>query len=98
MREMCNDGVWTKPSIGEWDERLKLQLKIAYTEFKLWCRRNHIKCSQSVLTPRKLSLRAKKGGAVLKAKAYNCLVVCAWLSSVAQRTLGLRSNIMIDTL
>jgi len=86
LSELCSERCfgWYR-EIGEWAERLRLQLQVAFIEFVKWQATHNRRCTQKRFTPARLCLKRKVDAPILKAKAYNCIVVSEWLSDVCMQ-------------
>lgn len=81
--ELCDEGKFgVVDAPGGWEFRLGAQLSVAYSDFAVWCTRNHSEHTIKSFGVRKLSmLTLNFSWPSLKGKAHNCLVVTRWLSA-----------------
>ena len=83
LYELVCEGYWVGCNdVGVWKVRLALRLGRAYQDFKRWQRRTRKHCSQSKFKVSSLSMSRLRDLPTLKAKAFNCLVVVAWLAEL----------------
>ncbi|MCP4238933.1 MAG: hypothetical protein GY772_00030 [bacterium] len=83
MITLCELGLWGRFGHGDKVSKLNAQLRCAYTEFRGWCRRNNVRCSQPEFTAASMN----RGDTPhtfpeFKAKAMNTRWVTAWLAEV----------------
>ena len=80
--ELCEENVWPLPAgiTSRWEERLALQLGLAYSEFRNWCKKERVRATQRKFTPARLNMSSLTSWPCLKAKAANCLKVQSWLA------------------
>ena len=78
---------------GAWDVKMSIELKRGFAAFKQFQRASpDRRCSQPLFTPRRLSLIRKSDVPVLKAKAFNCVIVMKWIASVCVDIAASSSN------
>ena len=68
-----------------WKERLAVQLKLAFHEFKEWCKDARVQARGKTFTPARLSLKNKHDKPELKVKAHCALVIVEWLADVCSK-------------
>ena len=80
--ELCEENVWQLPAgiTNRWEERLALQLDLAYVDFRKWCNDFSTSATQPKFTPSRLNMKSLMSWPCLKAKASNCLKVQSWLA------------------
>ena len=84
LKELADSGVYgTFDDIGPWEERLDAQLAVAYVKFCDWAGQKGMGHSHPKFTHLQLTLKRKTSEPILKTKAKNCVVVCAWIASEA---------------
>ena len=54
---------------------MALQLGLAYSEFRNWCKKERVRATQQKFTPARLNMFSLLSWPCLKAKASNCLKV-----------------------
>ena len=83
MVELLLADWWAAPAGGEWRVRATVQLRTAYRDYTMFCRREAIKESQPKLTLARLNITTSLANEPLfKAKAANTMIVLRWLSTV----------------
>lgn len=81
--ELCEEGHFgMHAGIGDWKSRLARQLTTAYQNFREYGREHRVVSSQPCFTVPRLSMVNKASWPMLKAKAWNCMCVIAWLAAV----------------
>ena len=83
--QLARAGVWGMPDRGPWAGRLTIQLRQAYFNFKLFCKRRAISTRQTCFPPLRLSLKTLHDWAELKTKAMSCIHVVMWLAEATSR-------------
>lgn len=85
MADLCIEGWWgLHNDVKDWKVRMGLQLSSAYEDFRLFCRRHRITCSQPRFTVSRLSMTCRKTIPMLKCKAWNAICICEWLCEVCK--------------
>ena len=74
---------WAAPAGGEWRVRATVQLRTAYRDYTMFCRREAIQESQPKFTLARLNITTSLANEPLfKAKAANTMIVLRWLRTV----------------
>ena len=83
MVELLLANWWAAPAGGEWRVRATVQLRTAYRDYTMFCRRKAIQESQPKFTLARLNITTSLANEPLfKAKAANTMIVLRWLSTV----------------
>jgi hypothetical protein len=84
--ELRNEGEFGHfRDVGEWKPKLQLQLAANHCHFVRFCKERHLTSSQGVFTVSTLSMSKKRDHPVLKAKAYNGLLIIDRLADRCQK-------------
>ena len=81
LKDLCDEQVWGDGGgSGGWVQILRIQLAVAFSDFKTFASERKLTHSHKRFTPLRLSLTSLSSFPLLKGKAHNILVVQAWLS------------------
>ena len=92
--ELCNIRYFEQApgNFTTWQERLQVQLSVAFLNFKEYLTRNGQRSNQKKFTVRMLSKTRLEDIPYLKAKASNAMMVCDWLSEATAQQASLRPS------
>ena len=80
--EICDAGAFGFMDIGNWEQRLDMQMKAAHAEFVTWAKSFKEDHRVRSFTRAKFSMFVKSTSwPAYKGKGHNCLVICRWLSA-----------------
>ena len=83
--ELANENLWGAfEQVTAAKESLALKLKAGFGDFKMWCKKNSVSCSQPCFTPARITRETAYDKVSLKAKARNCMYVAQFLYEVCE--------------